>query len=433
MKTLFGPQIKGFKYLFYKSSQNKETFSYLKSLLFFIYLLTMITAFLQFSLRIGDLQIQCPTQIESINPNNDCQIIPNVFGQIFYVFNFLILLLALIITFQSHLSKMKLKITSILSLVIQTVIMVIVLALFLVLFVEPTAFYDAYHDFASGILIFWLVIIEPVLFFNSLILLLGIISEDYPFNGYKKNTRVFLTIDFIIIIVLIIFSALILGFYRNKTDYSILPGVIIDYENVEIFLVGASLIFFSIIAMISYYFIKEKITNAENVKIQKGIIPYVVLFGILFLLIRGISGVFTWDNTLRSISSIIDITFLIFIIIIGINGQINLPDSEVNGKKFRYTRPLTWLYGIPKYAKVLLLFFLGGMMFYYSLEQEAISVLLDAPNYLASERISAVVLTLIFGYISVFLNFKPRKVPINHVGPIKFFQNSIQDIFQKNK
>ena len=428
MKALFNPQIKGFRYLFYTSNQDQESFSYLKSCVFCIYLLTMITAFLQFSFRQEELQILCPGQYSNYN----CQIIPNFFGQLFYVNNFLILLLAFLIIFINHISKMQLKITSILSLFIQTLIMLIILTLIIVFLVDSTTFYGAYHDVASIILIFWLTIIEPVLFFNSLKLSLEIISEDYSFNGYNRNTWILLLIDFIIIIILGIFSAWMIDFYRNRSTYLLLSGVTVDYQNVQIFFVGVILVFLSVFVMFFYYYIKEKLTTTEKIKVQQGIIPYVFLFGILFLLIRGVSSIFTWDNIiLRSISNIIDISFFIFILSIGIIGLINLQDKNGLEMKFRFTRPMSWLNGIPKYAKLLLLFFLGGMMFYYSLEQEAVSFLTDLPNYIASQKLSAVVGIVFFGYISVFLNFSPKEVPKNHVGPIKFFFSTIQGLFEK--
>ena len=102
-------------------------------------------------------------------------------------------------------------------------------------------------------------------------------------------------------------------------------------------------------------------------------------------------------------------------------------------KKFRFSRPLTWLNNIPRFSKVLFLFFLGAEIFYNHLEQEAISLLTGKPNSLAELKAAALTSFIIIGFISVFLNFKPKTMPENHIGPLRFLETSIKGIMSNIK
>jgi hypothetical protein len=119
--------------------------------------------------------------------------------------------------------------------------------------------------------------------------------------------------------------------------------------------------------------------------------------------------------------------FLI-ILLIGINGVINLPENTALSNTFRFSRPLTWLSDIPKYSKILFLFFLGAEIFYNYLEAEAVSVLTRLPNTLADLKAAALVSFTIIGFLSAFLNFKPKTMPEGYIGPVKYLDAILRDI-----
>ena len=50
------------------------------------------------------------------------------------------------------------------------------------------------------------------------------------------------------------------------------------------------------------------------------------------------------------------------------------------------------------------------------------------PNTISELKAVALVTFVIIGFISVFLNFKPKSMPEGHIGPIKFIENNLKDL-----
>ncbi|OLS22612.1 MAG: hypothetical protein HeimC3_28860, partial [Candidatus Heimdallarchaeota archaeon LC_3] len=385
-----------------------------------VYLSTMVLAFLQFSTHQESFSLDCTTS--EIDFETSCKIIPGFFGQLFHFLAFILVITAVLLVL---IDKVKKHSFSIVSFITWIIITSTLFGILIAYFHNPVQFFDSFSGISNALVIIWLLMIEPVLFFKSLIIILEIVSEDYEFKGFGKKTQRFLIVDFLILFVIVIFIFWLLMTFKNTSDYTLLPGIEVNYDNTGLLLGGAIVLVFSCFFSILYFFVKErKKGSSEKIEYQKSIIPWVTFYAIIFFIIRGIPGGFIWDDTLRSITNFIDIMLLIIILLIGINGVINLPDSTTPSDKIRFSRPFTWMSGVPKYSKILFLFFLGAEIFYSHLENEAISVLTGFPNSLADLKAAALTTFVIIGFISVFLNFKPKKMPEGHIGPVRFL-NSI--------
>ncbi|MHA1991293.1 MAG: hypothetical protein ACW98A_10055 [Candidatus Hodarchaeales archaeon] len=424
MKVIFEQQIKGFRYLFFNTKEGIEKFSIFKFSLFIVYILTMILAFLQFSTNQGSFLLDCTTP--EVGSEISCIIIPGFYGQFFHFFAFILVITAVFLVI---FDKLKNKSFTVFSSITWVLITVTLVGILLSTFENSGIFFESFSGVTNALVIIWLLMIEPVLFFRSLTILLEIISEDYEFKGYGKRTLIFLIVDFIILSAILIFIFWLLLTFQNTNDYTLFPGIEVNYQNTGLLLGGVIVLIISSIISIFYFFRKERIKgHSQKIDYQKSIIPWVIFYAIIFLIIRGIPGGFLWDDTLRSITNFLDIMLLIIILLIGINGVINLPDNTVQSDNFRFSRPFTWLSGIPKYSKILFLFFLGAEIFYNHLEQETVSVLTGLPNTLTNLKATALTSFVIIGFISVFLNFKPKKIPEGHIGPIKYLDSIIRDI-----
>ena len=431
MLKILEPQIKGFKYLFFVQKGEIEKFSLIKTTIFLVYLFSMIFAFLQFS---TNHEFTIKERSGENGEDISYWIVPNIYGELFYILTFILFFLALLIIIINKLRNFNLKLSNMLSLTLWILILFIFTMLTLSFFVDNEVFFEAFNDLTYGLVIIWLLFIEPVLFFRSLILILEIISEDYEFKGYTKNIKEFILFNYIILLVIGFIIYWMEISYENATDYTLISGIVIIYDNLSVLLAGVFLLLFITSIFLIYFLWKGKKSNQdESYNYKKSIIPFVTFYGILFLFIRGIPGGFIWDNTLRSITNLLDISFLVIIIIIGINGLVNLPDSVQFSNSFHFSRPLTWLSNIPKYSKILFLFFLGSQIFYNHLEAETIAVLTKTPNSLATTKVAAVASIVIIGFISVFLNFKPNKMPEGHIGPIKFGLSSLDKMLKKGR
>lgn len=427
MKTIFEQQIKGFRYLFYTTKDGNETFSVVKTGFFIIYLFAMFSAFLQFATRLDINSVVCTS-----DDDRSCEFIPDVFGQIFHILTFILVISGILWVMINKVKRRDFAIKSLFSWIIWFVLIFLLTGLIIASIVSSESFFENFSSVTEALVTLWILFIEPVLFYKGLIILLEIISEDYTFDGFTKTSWISLFLNFLILVlILIVLYSLIIG-YAGTSNYTLFPGVEVNYDNLSFIFGGALILIIQTLCIMGYYFIKErKYGPSKIINYQKGIIPWVTFYGLVFLFVRGIPGGFIWDDTLRSLTNLFDILFLFLIIGIGINGIINLPIDNLSEKTVRFMRPLTWLNGVPKYSKVLFLFFLGAQSFYKHLEQEAVSVLTGVPNSLANLKAGSLFFIAFIGYFSVFMNFRPKNMPEDHVGPAKFLESSLKDIWKR--
>jgi hypothetical protein len=154
--------------------------------------------------------------------------------------------------------------------------------------------FQTLHTIGFGMNFAWFIIIEPIIFFGGLLFLLDIISEDYELKGYGKKTKIFLLINIGILLVLI---TLIL-FWKISTDSD--PNVLTWFYNTIIIPNSLDIIqgiFWVIllsvlIVILSFAILDRKRGRSDNREYLKAIITWIVLYSIIFVILRGISAGF---------------------------------------------------------------------------------------------------------------------------------------------
>ena len=258
MLKILEPQIKGFKYLFFVQKDEIEKFSFIKTTIFLVYLFSMIFAFLQFS---TNHEFTIKERSGENGEDISYWIVPNIYGELFYILTFILFYLALLIIIINKLRNFNLKFSNMLSLTLWILILFIFTMLTLSFFVDNEVFFEAFNDLTYGLVIIWLLFIEPVLFFRSLILILEIISEDYEFKGYTKNIKEFILFNYIILLVIGFIIYWMEISYENATDYTLISGIVIIYDNLSVLLAGVFLLLFITSIFLIYFLWKGKKSN----------------------------------------------------------------------------------------------------------------------------------------------------------------------------
>jgi hypothetical protein len=120
---------------------------------------------------------------------------------------------------------------------------------------------------------------------------------------------------------------------------------------------------------------------------------------------------------------------LFLVLILGIIRVITIPET-IDSKEKSLLNPLNWTDGIPKYAKILLLFYLGSIIFYHQLEQNAITVVTGDINNWKFVKLASLAFFIIIGFVSVFLRFKHKPLIEEYPGPFKFLEITISRIWK---
>lgn len=416
---IIDPYIKGLRFLFYSKDETEGHFSFIKLIFLLIYILSIIDGFLQFvNLRSNDLI--CRTNRSG---GEMCMIRSSIFGSIFNLLSLLFIISAFVIITYSIIKNKFKTYYSILGLCVSLLILLTFLAFFITFLNDINSFNESFNAITYAIIILWLLIIEPIIFFNGVIFSVDIISQDYQLQGYGKKTVFFIIVELLIIllsIMLIFYWKLFL--FENEYSISSFYNFRISRTNVDLILSGLLSLLFIILLSLFVFFILDKYSTYSKKREQlKALIPWIVLYSIVFFIIRGFPAIFILPIELKSVSDILDVSLVFIVIFFAIFQVVSLPNRLLVNRKLNLINPFHWLDGVPRYAKILLLFFLSAELFYQNLQGNALSFLTGQQNSLITLKATSLVSFIIVGYFSVYFKYKPKEYNPNNIGPIKFF------------
>jgi hypothetical protein len=213
--------IRGFKRLFYLSGEKGEQLSFLKILLFFVYIFAFVFAFLQFTgLNIPEEAIQEYQTSEDFG-----NLFPlSIYGELALFLNLIIVMgfFYFLVTQDKPINEAVQQMKDIyarsqyhkLIIVIGVTTGLIIFGYQIIIWIfSPSTIISSItlssYNMGKGMFIGW-VVIQPILVFSALLLLLDILAKDYPklIKGYNKNN-----ISFFIIFLVIAFG--IVGIIRR--------------------------------------------------------------------------------------------------------------------------------------------------------------------------------------------------------------------------
>ena len=352
-----------------------------------------------------------------------CMIRSSIFGSIFNLLSLLFIISAFVIITYSIIKNKFKTYYSILGLCVSLLILLTFLAFFITFLNDINSFNESFNAITYAIIILWLLIIEPIIFFNGVIFSVDIISQDYQLQGYGKKTVFFIIVELLIIllsIMLIFYWKLFL--FENEYSISSFYNFRISRTNVDLILSGLLSLLFIILLSLFVFFILDKYSTYSKKREQlKALIPWIVLYSIVFFIIRGFPAIFILPIELKSVSDILDVSLVFIVIFFAIFQVVSLPNRLLVNRKLNLINPFHWLDGVPRYAKILLLFFLSAELFYQNLQGNALSFLTGQQNSLITLKATSLVSFIIVGYFSVYFKYKPKEYNPNNIGPIKFF------------
>ncbi len=203
-------------------------------------------------------------------------------------------------------------------------------------------------------------------------------------------------------------------------------------EGIRIVLSGLEILLLIIISsIIGFYYIEHRNETPHRFDHLKAILPWIVLYSLLFFFIRGIPAVFTLTYELKSITDFLDISLVFLIIFFAILQIISVPDTQVTIPSNILYSPLKWASYMPKYSKILLLLFLNTEIFFQDLYENALATLTGEPNAFTTLKAVSLVSFIVVGYYSVYFRYKPHDLLMDTPGPIKFIKSEITKFFSK--
>ena len=208
----------------------------------------------------------------------------------------------------------------------------------------------------------------------------------------------------------------------------------INIEGIRIVLSGFEILLLMIIAsVVGFYYIEHHYQTPHKFDHLKAILPWIVLYSLLFFFVRGIPAVFILTYELKSITDFLDIALVFLIIFFAILQIISVPDSkEVIPSNILYS-PLKWTDHMPKYSKILLLLFLNTEIFFQDLQENALATLTGEVNTFTTLKAVSLVSFIVIGFYSVYFRYKPHEKLTESFGPIKFMKNEFTKFLSSHK
>jgi hypothetical protein len=422
--------IRGFKQLFYLSGEKgaRERLSFLKIFLFIIYLLAFVFAFLQFTeINISEGVIQ----EYQTNANFDNMFPVSIYGELALLMNYIIFMgfFYFLVTRDKPLNEVVQQFKDLytrsryhaLALTIGLTIGLIFIGYQIVeIIYSPFTIINASYTSGKGLFIAW-VVLQPILVFSALLVLLDILTKDYPklVTGYnKKNVSIF-TLSVVVAIAIIGIVSIVFNINIESGENDTAPPFKIEgLEEIEFYEIGIwwlinginIVLVAMVILIVSEIIIGKKRGSNEIQERRKGIFLLLFPFTMVYVIIKALPVAFTFTETrLKSINNIIDIVSLAIVITLGIFRVLTIQESEtqqpIKGKD--WFNPKEWLDLIPPYCKALALFFLAFGSFYASIEATAIAELYGVQNWFRLIRLRTTIGMTFVAICIVFWRYKP--------------------------
>lgn len=448
--------IRGFKRLFYLSGEKGEQLSFLKILLFFVYIFAFVFAFLQFTgLNIPEEAIQEYQTSEDFG-----NLFPlSIYGELALFLNLIIVMgfFYFLVTQDKPINEAVQQMKDIyarsqyhkLIIVIGVTTGLIIFGYQIIIWIfSPSTIISSItlssYNMGKGMFIGW-VVIQPILVFSALLLLLDILAKDYPklIKGYNKNNIsffiIFLVIAFGIVgIVSIIFNInMTTGENANAPPFKIEGLEEVEFYEVGIWwLINGITIVVSAMAVliVSEIMITKKRGSDELKERRKGIFLFLFPFILIYIFSKVLSVALTFTETrLKSINNLIDIVSLVIIITLGIFRVLTIQESEKQNKtKIDWFNPQKWLDLIPPYCKALALFFLAFGSFYASIESTTIVELYGVQTWFRLVQMRATIGMTFVAVLFVAWRYKPVAGTMTPgTGPIKTFTQETKKKIRK--
>lgn len=418
---------RGFKQLF--SHKERGGFSFLKVIIFLLYVSAYIFAFLQFiDTNISPAAIQMYQEYQDNNPSNDfMQMFPlSIYGKIalilnfsmfaFFIFFFLTRDKPITVKRIKHLPQQILdyiKLNKFKTLVIVSIMLIICLvALILSInaleneYTEQVGlvFFDLYWIQKAGVII-WLVI-SPFLVFSALVVSLDLFAKDHPtlMRGFNKRLVLIFVCFFALSLVgQIPLTGILSGEEILWTDDPIpvegLEGVLFYEKGLEWISIGLwigiAVIFVLIVVEIVIGLLSSSTELRERRKaITLSIFPFIIFF----VFLKALPFVFSFEPRLKTLNSVIDLISLLTIIFFSVFRVLLIQEDD---------KPKHWSDVISPYSKVLFLLFLAFSSFYVSLEAH---MMLAQYNVINMFRLVTLYISLgvfLFWILYIFWSYKP--------------------------
>ncbi len=424
----------GLKRLFYHRAENEseKKVSFLKILIFLLYLSAFVLAFLQFA------EINIPSSVQEEWKNKIAiDMMENfplsMYGELAHLIN-VIIVISIFYFFITQDRPISYTTQSVKTFILgskrrKQIFFIIVSFLILLLIYQTGVFLIFPETFevavisisykaGKGFSVVW-VVLQPFLVFTGLLLTFDLIAKDFPkpFKNYNRfNITVFiLTLLFVFGISGLI--SIIFGIYfrddfsdsmEENFQYSSLdnfPEILYSASGISFLLVGL----FTITMIIVFFvileiYMKHRKGITRNQERRRADFLFLFPFLIIFVLSKALPFSLSFSLELQSLNDILDIFSLVFVMIFAVFRVLAIRDSE---EKTELTseilfKPKEWLNFIPTYCKVLIVFYLAFISFYTGLEANTIITLsgavsnFDQVQMQASIGFSFVVLILIF-------------------------------------
>ena len=423
---IFHPYLNGLKFLLYSDKNGTLSVSFLKILFLLAYVVSIFMAFFQFlNLTSNDLECELLPYAGEV-----CRVKTNIFGSLFNLCSLILLFGAFTIILYSSIKNPKKTSYSYLSIFVSGLIFLFLVTLFIDLLRSLEDFNYAFHSIGQGFIIIWVLIFEPILFFSGVPIILGIVSQDYELKGYTHKTKIFLAIE-VIMILFVITLSLYWNFILLKNPFVFFPLFNITVNDYGVAIAVSGLIFlliFIFISILCLFLISRYISKQEPYDHLKAILPWIVLFSLIFFTIRSFPAVFNLGYRLKVLTDFLDVSLIFFVIFMAILQVVSLQENKKTISKSSVLNPLKWTDHMPKYSKILLLLFLNAEIFYQQLYQNAFSILTGRDNQIVSLKAISLVSFFVIGFFSVFFKYKPSKPLSVGYGPIKFIKNEFKKI-----
>ena len=193
---ILSPYVKGLNFLFYTNHNGLKKLSLFKLFFLLTYIFSIFTAFFQFmNLTSNDLVCEVSKVGEPV-----CSIKFSTFGTLFNISSLVLILGAFIIFFYSSLINKPKTLYTYVSLILSGSILVTLLSFFIVFLTKVDEFNIAFNAVGYAIILIWVMIFEPILFFTGVLILLDIITQDYELKGFSKKTNLFLLFENVLMV-----------------------------------------------------------------------------------------------------------------------------------------------------------------------------------------------------------------------------------------
>ncbi|MFX1254847.1 MAG: hypothetical protein ACFFCZ_24770 [Promethearchaeota archaeon] len=447
--------IRGIKRLFFIQTKQGARISLLKVILFSVYILGIVFAFLHFAtVTEDDLEANV-----IVDPFSDIIInytlAISFFAELAFIMN-LIILMGVFFFFITQDQPFSMTIRRIKAFasrgrlhLLATAVAVIGVSisglyafdqLFLLGGLKELAWGMSY-GFGTGIVYLWM-FLTPIIFFSTLFLVLDIINQDYKLEGYNKRTIGLWFFDVLLVIIILSIASTVFGVTLATDDpdfneTSQLLGINFYRNNIFWLVINTFVLFvFAIFLILGLFIVDTYLTKkrgpSEFRESRKAILPWFFLFGLILIGLQVIPTLFVFEGRLKTLENIFDLLGLVLILVLGVFRVTSIPEGseqiQLEGSNptswwkrlLTYFNPLNWWRWSPAYCKALFLFFLAFATFYISLEASTIAVLRNTQDEFKTLKLQILIGAGLIGLIYAFWRYKPTMISdTGSPGPIK--------------